>query len=392
LLMSQPPNLRPSRPVLIRISLLFVAMLIQLPFAADPLLAQEVFIDRVIKAAFLTFFMTVLLQSPRYLRYFLYAFLFSCFYITQESTRGLISGGLVWQSQGVMRLHGAVPIYRHPNSLGGLAMGGIPFVVFLWPVFRRWYLRIGLLALLGTSLTCVIYTASRTAYVAFIAFLLWCFYFSRNKLRWALYAVLIGAFVLLVVPQQYKERFLSIGGEEAEGHSKEARIQTLKDALVIFLENPAGVGVASFPAVRIQRFGRYKDTHNLYLEVATNLGVQGLIIFSALIYVMLKSFRRAYLRLQRQQRELAACLVRPQLPGSLRGTLRRHDRDLELLMATCQAGASFIFVRLMLGLFGMDLYEIYWWFGSGLAICLHNMSYATAAINRRLLEVCQGAP
>ncbi len=44
--------------------------------------------------------------------------------------------------------------------------------------------------------------------------------------------------------------------------------------------------------------------------------------------------------------------------------------DLLLLQAICRALAGFIFVRLVLGIFGMDLYEIYWWFAGGLAISL----------------------
>ena len=43
----------------------------------------------------------------------------------------------------------------------------------------------------------------------------------------------------------------------------------------------------------------------------------------------------------------------------------------------------FIIVRLVLGIFGMDLYEIYWWFSAGLAISLYNMNkYATEKTNK----------
>jgi len=33
----------------------------------------------------------------------------------------------------------------------------------------------------------------------------------------------------------------------------------------------------------------------------------------------------------------------------------------------------FIMIRLVLGLFGMDLYEIYWWFAFSLTISLSNI-------------------
>jgi O-antigen ligase len=389
LLMMRPVNLLPARRVMIAIILLFFAMLVQLPFAADRISAQTIFVDRVLKFAMMTYFMIVLLQSPRYMTFFMYAFLFSCFYITQESVRGLISGGLVWENQGVLRLHGAVSMYRHPNSLGGLAMGAVPFCVFLLPVWRRWYLRGGLLALLGLALTVVLYTGSRTAYVAFLAFLLYWWFVSKQKLRWLVVGAVAGAIALVFIPQQYKERFMSIGGQEAEGRSRELRIEILQDALTIFMENPGGVGIASFPAVRMQRFGRFQDTHNLYLEVATNLGVQGLVVFLFLVAIMIVSYRRAYLRFSEQRRALAPWRRRPDLPVRLRRAVEGLDDDLAAMMAIAVAAAGFIYVRLALGLFGMDLYEVYWWFGAGLAITLLNMTVSVDRNGRRLLEACR---
>jgi len=294
----------------------------------------------------------------------------------------------------VMRLHGAVTIYRHPNSLGGLAMGAVPFVAFLLPVWRAWYERVALLALLGTSLVCVLYTGSRTAYVAFLAFLLYWWLVSRRKLTWLLAAVAIGAVAIAVIPQEYKERFLSIGGgREVEGHSRELRLEILRDAFTIFLENPGGVGVASFPAVRLQRFGRVQDTHNLYLEVATNLGVQGLLAFCFLVVAMLSAYRRAQRLFVAQRQRLAPLLAARGLPPALRRAAERHVDDLRFLTALCLAAGGFIYVRLALGLFGMDLYEVYWWFGAGLAIALLNLTIATERNTARLLAAAeQSAP
>ncbi|MHB8078493.1 MAG: O-antigen ligase family protein [Candidatus Krumholzibacteriia bacterium] len=391
LMQAQPVPLRPGRTVLIAIVLLFAAMLVQLPFAADPVMAKNTFIDRVIKFAFLTFFMMVLIQSPRYLRWFLYAFLFACFYITQEAVRGLISGGLVWENQGVMRLHGAVPMYMHPNSLSGCAMGTIPFIVFLFPFWRRWYLRAGLLALAGTALTCVLYSGSRTAYVGFLAFALFWWLSSRRKLKWLLGALVVAAIALAVIPAQYKHRFTSIGGHEAEGASKEARIEILRDAWQIFIENPGGIGVASFPAARLRRFGRIQDTHNLYLEVATNLGVQGFLVFLFLVGALFASCRRARRRLLAQAAELAPWRRARELPPRLAAAIARQVDDLRFLAAVATATAGFIYVRLVLGFFGMDLYEVYWWFGAGLAIVLLNLTVGTARVNARLIELARGA-
>lgn len=43
-------------------------------------------------------------------------------------------------------------------------------------------------------------------------------------------------------------------------------------------------------------------------------------------------------------------------------------------------------MRLVLGLFGMDLYEIYWWYGAGLAIVLMGMQVHVRRFVGRVVE------
>lgn len=47
--------------------------------------------------------------------------------------------------------------------------------------------------------------------------------------------------------------------------------------------------------------------------------------------------------------------------------------DLEIIEAVALATTGFIVVRLTLGMFGMDLYEIYWWFAIGVTFSLYSM-------------------
>jgi len=147
------------------------------------------------------------------------------------------------------------------------------------------------------------------------------------------------------------------------------------------------VGVASFPAVRKIRFNRSQDTHNLYLEVATNLGVQGFIIFMALVTAMMMAFRRTAFAFRRQRTRLARLVRQEDLTPGARRFIRTHDQDLQLLIASAQAGAGFVLIRLVLGLFGMDLYEIYWWFGAGLAFALSGLVVRTDQRTRAIEQM-----
>ncbi len=373
----QPVQVGAAQKLIVLIGLLFLAMIVQLPMAGDPPEAQRVFVDRVFKFALLTFLIVAMVESPKTLRIFLGVFLFAIFYVTLESTQGLISGGLVWENQGIQRLHGAVPMYGHPNSLGGVAMGTLPFVVFLFVPVRNWILRLGLLAVATTSLVCVIYSGSRTAYIGLLSLVLWQFFQSDKKFRFLVIAAIVGTISVSLLPEEYIGRFKSIGGKEAEGNSKETRIIIIEDAMAILMDNPLGIGVASFPAVRRARFGRGQDTHNLYLEVATNLGIQGLVIFLSLVAVMMFSFRNSALAFRSQRQRLIRVVRRKGLPPGAMKHIRRHEQDLSFCYSSAQGTAGFILIRLVLGLFGMDLYEIYWWFAAGVALALGGLVVTT---------------
>jgi len=361
-------------PILKYVILFFICLLIEIPFSYDLKMSWTIFIDRVLKFSFMAIFIAAFVRTPKHLVYFLGAFLLACLKMGQEGFIGQITGGLVWQNQGVMRLHGPTPLYAHPNSFSGMALGTVPFIYYLFPIVHRWVKAV-LIIMLVFAINIILFTGSRTGYVAFFFFVLFVFLRSKTKMKFLMYALIIGVICIPMVPQDYIERFHSIfTGKEKEGHSYEARKEILKDAWQIFLDHPLGVGVAAFPAVRKATFGRGQDTHNLYLEVATNLGVQGFIIFIFFIFNMMKMLngitRGAYKQLQIMEERIA-------LVNNAEGIARdmvKHISDLKLIYATGSAVFMFLVIRLALGLFGMDLYEIYWWFALGLTISLYNIN------------------
>ena len=126
------------------------------------------------------------------------------------------------------------------------------------------------------------------------------------------------------------------------------------------------------PSIRYDRFGRSQDTHNLYLEIATNLGIQGCILFYLLIYNTFKMLNRCKKDLGVQ------IIIMSEFQHSKNHTpiyekIISHYKDLKLISAVCDSVILFITLRLVLGFFGMDLYEIYWWFSIGIAISLNGI-------------------
>ena len=110
------------------------------------------------------------------------------------------------------------------------------------------------------------------------------------------------------------------------------------------------------------------------LEVATNLGVQGFAVFAFLI----GAFISLWAKLKRVNKRLNLVLSRP--PESVdKRIIRELFYKLKLCEQTTLAIGGFLFVRLTLGLFGMDLYEVYWWFIAGTLLSLNTVYLSIAS-------------
>jgi O-antigen ligase len=348
----------------VSLSVLFLTMIVQVPFSYDVATSWVVFIDRIVKFAVMGFLIVSFVRSPWNLKIFLAAFLVALMKLGFEGFVGTITGSLLWENQGIMRLHGATSIHEDPNSFSGMAVGTLPFIYFLWPVAGR-YSKFALVVLALFSLNIILFTGSRTGYVAFIAFVLYALKQNKHKKGLILKCLVLVMICIPFLPSDYTGRFMSIYTmKDKEGHSIDMRKEILRDASDIFWMHPFGVGVGAFPKVRYDTFGRIQDTHNLYLEIATNLGVQGLLAFMLFILTMLKLLNRVKIRTGKYLETLK--LIHSQCGANI-------IEEISLINAVALAVSGFIIVRLTLGIFGMDLYEIYWWFAAALTVSLNSM-------------------
>ncbi|MBM3302801.1 MAG: O-antigen ligase family protein, partial [Deltaproteobacteria bacterium] len=311
-------------------------------------------------------------KTPRSLALFVGAFLLACLKMGQEGLVGKITGSLVWQNQGIMRLHGTTPLYTHPNSFAGMAMGTLPFSYFLWPAVGV-FPKIALLTLVVFSVNIIVFSGSRTAYVALVGLGILLLWQTKRRALFLFVGAVILAVGLMRVPQEYIDRFRSIFTlEEAEGDSSGRRLEILADAWKIFLDHPFGVGIRAFPKVRREVFGRIQDTHNLYLEILTNLGIHGFIVVALFFYKMIRTLLDLKARLSTQIGALQKSAGKGRASGET--DVERHLSDLRLLLAVSNAVLMYVAIRLILGFFGMDLYEIYWWLACGTTISIFNMN------------------
>lgn len=343
------------QPVTKTVFILLFVMGIYTVFAINKEAAFRVYPDRVLKFALVAFFIYVAVNKIADLRVILGFMLLAWLKLGQEGLVGWYTGSMVWENQGIPRLRGSTAMFGHPNSYSGFAVGCLPFCIFLLAAVKSNLLRLGLLALLFCSLIIIMSTGSRTGYVAVLLGALYFFMkLKKGKIKIILLAVVALSLSINFIPEAYKERFNSIfTGEEKEGRSSEKRLEIIEDALAVYSHYPMGVGVASFTKVREQMFARNQDTHNLYLEILTNIGPVGLVLFIVFIKNIITLNNKNCSRIKTQ----------PYLPNS----------DAKLMNNLCLAINGFIFLRLLLGLFGMDMYEIYWWMALGFTLAINKL-------------------
>ena len=379
-------SFRHSRGIIVGMALLLVTMLFSVPFAIDPEMAWSGFMDHGVKFSMLTLGIAVMVRSPRTMRWFIAAFIFSMLYLCQESFRAGLSGSMIWENQGIPRLHGSIPMLNHPNSLGSYILGVVPFSVFLLGTIRSKWQRLVLLGILPMAGCIILWTGSRTAYVGTLLFFPIWFAFSKRKTTWVLVAVIGTILLFPVTPDSYKERFLSIGGQEKEGHSRLKRMALNKLAWDAFLARPTGYGIEAFQFVSQAANGRAMEVHCLYLQILSHIGLQGLIAFGIMVASTLKAYFDAHRsfnkQLMRLRRYRATIGRRRRFPAAA----VRHMQDLKFLDAVTKALIAFIITRLVVGVFSQDLYEIYWYFCAGLAISLNSLRGSTLRMSRRILD------
>lgn len=319
-----------------------------------------VYFNRVIKFALLSLFIYALVDNIHKIAFVLLCYFLAAAKAGQEGLIGFITGNMVWENQGIPRLHGSIDMYGHPNSFSGFGVCLLPFIYCFFPLMNK-YMKAALIFLAICAAVIILFTGSRTGYIATTFFIMYALVktFRKSFAKFFFLAIPILITAIYFLPDDYKGRFGSIfTQQDQEGGSTTARMQILRDGLEVFASHPFGVGISAFPTVRKEMFGRSQDTHNLYLEVLTNTGVIGLILFLLFVRAIMKANKEIIL----MHKDYGSA-------------------ESKFLTALSSAIIGYIWARLFLGLFGMDMYEIYWWLAVGLTCA--NFYISTQIKNRK---------
>jgi O-antigen ligase len=261
------------------------AILLTAPFSVWPGGAIATFTDLYIKVILIFVLMVNTLTSPKRIEQFTWVIVIATAYIAgravMDYARGinLIENGRVQGSVGGM--------FKNPNDLALNMVAVLPLALSVLlrstTAFRRMFAGLGALLMIGA----IIASHSRSGTVGLAAMTL---FLAAHTVKRRPGLVFGGALLLILAlplaPSSYWNRVASITDESQDDTgSREARSILLRESWQAFLSNPiTGVGAGQFKNYKPEeRLEAWRESHNVVLQVAAELGVLGLFIFGYLV-------------------------------------------------------------------------------------------------------------
>jgi putative inorganic carbon (HCO3(-)) transporter len=226
------------------------------------------------------FFLLIILtvDSVKRLELFFWAFIIINAKLTFDITWGFYHGQAVF-NQGLNRATGGNSEMDNFNGIAITMNTMIPFVYFFFNHYRNLWKKAGMLLCLLLFVWTLVITGSRGGLVGFVAILGMFWWQSKNKIAMGIFLLLFMAVAWAMLGSDTKSRYSTIFADNLDD-SSENRIRAWQDGLEMMMIRPlTGVGAGAFAWARFERFGRYLNPHNMYVQVLAELGFIGAFIY-----------------------------------------------------------------------------------------------------------------
>jgi putative inorganic carbon (hco3(-)) transporter len=298
-------------PEVVGVVLLGLVILVTTPFSFWPGGSLAVFTGIYVKIILIVALMMSTITTPRRLRQMTWLMIFASGYIAGRGVLDYLSGVNLVEGD---RLAGAVGgMFKNPNDLA------LNLVTFLAPTLfvviqeKRTSKRLLAALIAALMVTATMFTKSRSGFLGLVAMTAVVVYYNaRMKPGLVFTVVLVGLLALPAMPASFWSRMDSIvNPQEDMTGSRAARIRLLNQALGVFADNPlTGIGAGQFQNYDAPGMvERWRVTHNVWLQVAAELGVFGLTTFGFLVaraysacFATLRMLRRSRRRRQPYRR------------------------------------------------------------------------------------------
>ncbi len=247
------------------------------------------------------FFVIILtVRDENDFRMFLFGFVaIMGIYVGKSLWEFLFHGRHVYR-MGIRRLIGIDQTFSDPNTFAASVVYSLPFAWALWKTALLKWLKRSLFAYGVMSLAAIIFTGSRSGMVSLVLFIVFTWVSSKAKFSSKVIGF-VGLAIFMaagwqIIPEEYKLRYLTMVDDSLNPSataSAEGRIEGLKNGLRLFELSPLfGWGAGNFPYA-VEKIGVYNrmQSHNLYGQLAADLGLLGIGAFLAVCWTLYKTNR-----------------------------------------------------------------------------------------------------
>jgi O-antigen ligase len=226
------------------------------------------------------------ITTPKRLSQMTWLIMLICGYLSMRGIFDYVRGVNLMEGD---RLRGAVGGFmENPNDLA------MNLIVFMAPalmiVFRdkRLFRRLVAAGLVLVMAMAIVLTKSRAGFIGIGAMGLVVVYYAMRERPAIVFALLLAGLVATpLMPTSFWDRMGSITNpDEDQTGSRQQRIQLFKQGLQVFVENPiTGIGAGQFVNYDGDMMvERWRVTHNVWLQVAAELGIFGFCAFAFLVW------------------------------------------------------------------------------------------------------------
>jgi O-antigen ligase len=273
-------------PEVVGVLALGAVIIFTTPFSFWPGGSLALFSDVYVKIILIFALMMSTITTPRRLSQMTWLIILICGYLSLRGIYDFMRGVNLMEGD---RLRGAVGGFmENPNDLA------MNLIVFMAPaliiVFQdnRFFRRLVAAAIVLAMAVAIVLTKSRAGFIGLGAMSLVVIYYALRQRPAIVFALILGALIATpMMPDAFWNRMASITNpaEDPTG-SRQQRIQLFKQGLEVFAENPlTGIGAGQFVNYDGDMMvARWRATHNVWLQVAAELGIFGLCAFGFLVW------------------------------------------------------------------------------------------------------------
>lgn len=174
-------------------------------------------------------------------------------------------------------------------ALGIYLCQGLSFSWYLTAYGRNHKAKIAGTILVALCLAGIFVSGSRGAFVGLLLFFILITYFSKQRLKMALAGTILLVAALFFMGTGYRAWVSTISELGDSDASASSRIAGLRHGLEMLVKRPMfGVGPGCYPVARKMWFGWGLWSHNVYGQLAGDLGIAGIISWSIFVYSYMK--------------------------------------------------------------------------------------------------------